>query len=129
VPPAPLSHAAFYGNRFNVYVVALAVGFGMILVMAPNFFGQLPHAQQPLLVSGILLAAVVAVILNAFFSGVAGAALAREGIVASAATAVHVARTRAPRYTAKRKSSRRIASSRTWTAMSASSTEIDSAGL
>jgi uric acid transporter len=61
----------------HVYVVALAVGFGMIPVVAPNFFGQLPHALQPLLELGNPLAAVVAVILNAFFNGVADAAGAR----------------------------------------------------
>ena len=41
----------------------------MIPLVAPNFFKQLPHALHPLLESGILLAAIAAVLLNAFFNG------------------------------------------------------------
>lgn len=59
----------FKHNRFNLFIVALAVGFGMIPVVAPNFFRQLPHELQPLLESGILLAALVAVVLNLFLNG------------------------------------------------------------
>jgi uric acid transporter len=85
-----LANADFNANRYNVYVVAIAVGFGMIPVVAPNFFAKLPHAWQPLLESGILLAAVVAVLLNAFFNGLATVAGAREDIAASAAGYEHV---------------------------------------
>lgn len=84
-----LSHADFAGNRFNLYVVAISVGFGMIPLVAPNFFSNLPHALHPLLESGILLAAIVSVLLNVFFNGVGSAASAREGASASAAAAEH----------------------------------------
>ena len=57
-------------NRHNLFVVALSIGFGMIPLVAPNFFKQLPHELHPLLESGILLAAIAAVVLNLFFNGV-----------------------------------------------------------
>jgi xanthine permease len=85
-----LSNADFKNNRFNLYVVAISVGFGMIPLVAPNFFSKLPHALHPLLESGILLAAIVSVLLNAFFNGVSSASEAREGVAASAAAAEHV---------------------------------------
>ncbi len=47
----------------------VSIGFGMIPLVAPNFFKQLPHELHPLLESGILLAAIAAVLLNAFFNG------------------------------------------------------------
>jgi NCS2 family nucleobase:cation symporter-2 len=39
-------------------------------VVAPKFFSQLPHALEPILHSGILLASVSAVLLNIVFNGV-----------------------------------------------------------
>ena len=36
----------------------------MVPVVAPKFFSQLPHALEPILHSGILLASVSAVVLN-----------------------------------------------------------------
>ncbi len=50
-----LTNVDFKTNRYNLFVVAIAVGFGMIPLVAPNFFRQLPHALHPLLESGILL--------------------------------------------------------------------------
>src|SRR5580704_6184526 len=64
-----LTNVDFRANRFNLYVVAISIGFGMIPLVAPNFFIRLPHELRPLLESGILLSAIVAVILNAFFNG------------------------------------------------------------
>ncbi|MBL8460992.1 MAG: purine permease, partial [Thauera sp.] len=55
--------------RFNLYIVALSVGAGMIPMVAPKFFQQMPHALEPLLHSGILLAAITAVTLNLFLNG------------------------------------------------------------
>ncbi len=43
---------------------------GMVPVVAPKFFSQLPHALEPILHSGILLASVSTVILNVVFNGV-----------------------------------------------------------
>jgi NCS2 family nucleobase:cation symporter-2 len=53
-----------------VYVVAVGLGVGMIPLLADRFFDALPRALSPLLHSGILLASVVAVLLNLYFNGV-----------------------------------------------------------
>ncbi|HEX2529259.1 MAG TPA: nucleobase:cation symporter-2 family protein [Geminicoccus sp.] len=79
----------FRTNRFNLFIVAIAVGFGMIPLVAPAFFRNLPHGLHPLLESGILLAAIAAVALNAFFNGLAGKETARAHASASAAAADH----------------------------------------
>jgi uric acid transporter len=85
-----LTSVDFKTNRYNLFVVAISVGFGMIPLVAPNFFRQLPHALHPLLESGILLAAIVSVALNAFFNGLGSAEQARQSASAGAATAEHV---------------------------------------
>ncbi|MFD2182942.1 nucleobase:cation symporter-2 family protein [Rhodoplanes azumiensis] len=85
-----LTAVDFKGNRFNLFVVALSVGFGMIPLVAPNFFKALPHALHPLLESGILLAAIVSVALNAFFNGVGSAEKAAHDAADTAGAAEHV---------------------------------------
>ncbi|KQQ23109.1 purine permease [Methylobacterium sp. Leaf123] len=77
----------FARNRNNLFVVAVSVGFGMIPLVAPNFFKQMPHALHPLLESGILLAALSAVGLNLFFNGFGDRAESREAAIRQAATA------------------------------------------
>lgn len=59
----------FTGNRNNLFIVAISVGFGMIPLVAPRFLQSLPHAIHPLIESGILLASLSAVVLNLFFNG------------------------------------------------------------
>ena len=85
-----LTGVDFKTNRYNLFVVAIAVGFGMIPLAAPNFFRNLPHDLQPLLESGILLCALVAVMLNAFFNGIGGKATAEADAAAVASSAQHV---------------------------------------
>jgi uric acid transporter len=85
-----LTAVDFKNNRYNLFVVAISVGFGMIPLAAPTFFRNLPHDLQPLLESGILLCALVAVILNAFFNGVGSKAEAEADAVAAASSAQHV---------------------------------------
>jgi NCS2 family nucleobase:cation symporter-2 len=85
-----LTAVDFKNNRYNLFVVAVSAGFGMIPLAAPSFFHNLPHDLQPLLESGILLCALVAVLLNAFFNGVAGAAAAEADAAAIASSAQHV---------------------------------------
>ena len=77
----------FAGNRNNLFIVAVSVGFGMIPLVAPAFFKQMPHALHPLLESGILLTAIVAVLLNLFFNGLGSTAQARDAAVRQAKTA------------------------------------------
>lgn len=64
-----LSTVDFKGNRHNLYIVALSIGFGLVPLVAPRWSQQMPHALHPLLESGILLAALSAVVLNIFFNG------------------------------------------------------------
>jgi uracil-xanthine permease len=85
-----LTAVDFKNNRYNLFVVAISVGFGMIPLAAPNFFRNLPHDLQPLLESGILLCALVAVMLNASFNGVGTKAAAEADAASAAASAQHV---------------------------------------
>lgn len=64
-----LAGVNFTANRNNLFVVAVSLGFGMIPLIAPNFKMWMPHAIHPLIESGILLASIAAVALNAFFNG------------------------------------------------------------
>ena len=64
-----LTRVDFQGNRFNLYIVALSIGFGLIPLVAPRWAQQMSHSLHPLLESGILLTAVAAVTLNLFFNG------------------------------------------------------------
>jgi len=62
----------FAANRHNLFIVAVSLGFGMIPLVAPDFKMWMPHAIHPLIDSGILLATIAAVTLNAFFNGASG---------------------------------------------------------
>ena len=64
-----LSSVDFRGNRYNLYIVALSIGFGLIPLVAPRWTQQMPHELHPLLESGILLTSLAAVLLNWFFNG------------------------------------------------------------
>jgi NCS2 family nucleobase:cation symporter-2 len=64
-----LANVDFKNNRHNLYIVAIAIGAGMIPLVAPRWSQQMPHALHPLLESGILLTAIAAVALNLYFNG------------------------------------------------------------
>ena len=64
-----LSEVDYKNNRNNLLIVALSIGFGMIPLVAPQFFIHFPEVLAPMLHSGILLTAVVAFLLNAYFNG------------------------------------------------------------
>ncbi len=85
-----LANVDFKTNRFNLFIVAISVGFGLIPLAAPGFFRNLPHDLQPLLESGILLCAVVAVLLNAFFNGLGSGKTAETDAAAAASSTQHV---------------------------------------
>jgi uric acid transporter len=84
-----LTGVDFKTNRFNLFVVAISVGFGMIPLVAPNFFRHTPEVLHPLLESGILLAAIVSVVLNLFFNGLAKTEAAYAEASAAAAASEH----------------------------------------
>lgn len=67
-----LSTVDYRTSRNNLYIVALSIGFGLIPLVAPRWTQQMAHGLHPLLESGILLTAIVAVTLNLFFNGARG---------------------------------------------------------
>jgi uracil-xanthine permease len=81
-----LAGVNFAANRNNLFIVAVSLGMGMIPLIAPNFKQWIWHDIHPLIESGILLASISAVLLNAFFNG---AAEDRAAITAAAAAADH----------------------------------------
>src|SRR6202453_519410 len=84
-----LTNVDFKTNRYNLFTVAISVGFGMIPLVAPGFSRYTPDVLHPLLESGILLAAIVAVLLNVFFNGLGGAEAAQHETSMVAATQEH----------------------------------------
>ena len=68
-----LSGVDYAARRNNLFVVALSIGFGMIPLVAPTFFKEMPKALEPILGSGILLTTIAAVVLNLYFNGVSSA--------------------------------------------------------
>jgi NCS2 family nucleobase:cation symporter-2 len=64
-----LAGVDYKGNRNNLFIVAISIGFGMIPLIAPNFKQWMPHSIHPLIESGILLASISAVLLNLYFNG------------------------------------------------------------
>ena len=85
-----LTNVDFKANQNNLLVVAIATGFGMIPLVAPGFFRHTPDALHPLLESGILLAALASVLLNAFFNGLTSGDAAAAEAARTAAVSEHV---------------------------------------
>ena len=77
-----LSHVDFKNNRFNLFIVALSIGFGLIPMVHPTFFNKvvaMAPSIGPIIHSSIILTAIVSVVLNLFFNGLGtrdGAAMA-----------------------------------------------------
>jgi len=65
-----LSTVDYVGQRNNVLVVAIAIGFGMIPIAAPNFFHIMPVELKPIFGDGIILTSIAAVFLNTCFNRV-----------------------------------------------------------
>jgi NCS2 family nucleobase:cation symporter-2 len=63
-----LSTVDFAGQRNNVLIVAISIGFGLIPIVSPNFFRAFPDALKPIFGDGIILTSIAAVTLNAFFN-------------------------------------------------------------
>jgi NCS2 family nucleobase:cation symporter-2 len=64
-----LSSVDYKSSPANPYIIAISIGFGMIPLVAGNFFQHMPKGLAPLLHSGILLASIAAVLLNLYFNG------------------------------------------------------------
>ena len=84
-----LGQVDFRANRNNLFVVAISIGFGMVPLIAPTFFKNFPADLKPLLDSGIILASVAAVLLNAFFNGISSADHAANEVTKAAKMADH----------------------------------------
>ena len=63
-----LANVDYVTKRGNVFVVAISIGIGMIPLVAPTLFRAAPPMLHTLLDSGILLASIASVGLNAFFN-------------------------------------------------------------
>jgi xanthine permease len=85
-----LATVDFKTSRNNLFIVAVSIGFGMIPLVAPAFFGKLPKELEPLLNSGIVLAAIAAVLLNAFFNGAGSADKAPVELSTAAKAGEHI---------------------------------------
>lgn len=74
-----LSSVDYKDNRFNLYIVAVSIGAGLIPLVAPNWSQQMSPLLSPILHSGILLTSITAVLLNLFFNGSKGHGPATAG--------------------------------------------------
>ena len=67
-----LLQEADIGDRRNQLLVAVSIGLGMVPVVRPEFFAQLPQWMEPITHSGIALATLSAVTLNLLFNVLGG---------------------------------------------------------
>lgn len=84
-----LSKVDFSSNRNNLFIVAIGIGVGMLTLIAPNIFDQLPKSLKPMLDSGILLTTLVTVVLNVFFNGAGSSADAQAQLKSASTMAQH----------------------------------------
>jgi uracil-xanthine permease len=64
-----LAKVDFERNRYNVLIVGFTIATALIPVMAPQVFKHMPDWAQPFVHSGVVLACVVSVVLNAVLNG------------------------------------------------------------
>jgi NCS2 family nucleobase:cation symporter-2 len=64
-----LGEVDFQRNINNLFIVASALGVGMIPTLAPNLFQRLPPWTSPVTGSSVVLGTLVAVMLNLVFNG------------------------------------------------------------
>jgi NCS2 family nucleobase:cation symporter-2 len=67
-----LGNVDFKTRRHELYIVAISIGFGLLPLVAPRWTQQMAKSLHPLMESGILLAALSAVLLNLYFNGTKG---------------------------------------------------------
>lgn len=80
-----LSTVDYAGQRNNVLIVAISIGFGLIPIVAPTFFHIFPAELKPIFGDGIILTSIAAVSLNAFFNRTSTAQAERETFLAAQA--------------------------------------------
>jgi xanthine permease len=84
-----LSTVNFTTERFNVLIVAISIGFGVIPIVSPNFFHIMPAELRPIFGDAIILTSIAAVLLNAYFNRTTNAQAA-EGAILAAQAAEHI---------------------------------------
>ena len=65
-----LARVDYQHNRYNTLIVGITIPAGLIPVFSPTLFQALPEWSQPFLHSGVVIACVVAVVLNFLLNGV-----------------------------------------------------------
>ncbi|MCO4863832.1 purine permease [Cupriavidus sp. WGlv3] len=75
-----LSHVDFINQPMNGFIVAISVGVGLTPAFSKTFFDKFPTELAPLLQSGIVLAAICAVLLNWLLNGVGEESAAPQGV-------------------------------------------------
>ena len=73
------------GIGYNVLVVAISIGFGLIPIVAPTFFRIFPDVLKPIVGDGIILTSISAVLLNAFFNRTSSAQAEADSFAAAQA--------------------------------------------
>jgi NCS2 family nucleobase:cation symporter-2 len=63
-----LATVDYVRQRNNVLIVAIAIGFGVIPIVSPNFFRIMPAELKPIFGDAIIMTSLAAVALNAFFN-------------------------------------------------------------
>jgi len=66
-------------------VIAVSMGFGMIPLVAPKFFGIMPAVLGPIFGDGIILASISALLLNALFNPVTQREARHDAVLAAQA--------------------------------------------
>jgi uric acid transporter len=80
-----LSTVDYAKQRNSVLVVAISIGFGLIPIVSPSFFRTFPEALKPIFGDGIILTAISAILLNAFFNRTSRAQAEADAFLAAQA--------------------------------------------
>ena len=80
-----LATVDYAAQRNNVLVVAIAIGFGVIPIVSPNFFHIMPAELRPIFGDGIILTSIAAVLLNVYFNRTSHAEASHGAMLAAQA--------------------------------------------
>ena len=78
-----LATVDFTRQRHNVLIVAIAIGFGMIPIVSPNFFRIMPADLKPVFGDAIIMTSIAAVLLNAWFNRSSAAEAEAQSMLAA----------------------------------------------
>jgi uracil-xanthine permease len=78
-----LSNVDYAGQRHNVLVIAISIGFGMIPIISPTFFHIMPQVLRPIFTDPIMMTSITAVVLNAYFNRTSDAMATQDAMRAA----------------------------------------------